>query len=234
MKREIVLHGELARFGGPFLMEVETAAEAVRALFQVRGFRAAISEGEYRMVAGDRDLSEETLGFRLGRAARLDIFPVATGAKQGGVGKVIAGIVIAIAAVYTGGAAAAAAGAAAGSGAAAGGAAAGGAAAASAAAAGTATATWAGTTAFTIAGSAITYGNIAMFGVSMVLGGISQMLSSSVGVDTGGFESADQRASYLFNGPVNTTEQGGPVPLIFGRAIVGSKVISAGLTAERI
>ncbi|MNL81044.1 Bacteriophage lambda tail assembly protein I [compost metagenome] len=39
-------------------------------------------------------------------------------------------------------------------------------------------------------------------------------------------------ASYNFNGPVNTTAQGNPVPLLYGRMIVGSSVISAGIYAE--
>lgn len=34
--------------------------------------------------------------------------------------------------------------------------------------------------------------------------------------------------NYLFTGPENTTEQGGAVPLIYGRCFVGSVVISAG------
>lgn len=32
--------------------------------------------------------------------------------------------------------------------------------------------------------------------------------------------------SYLFNGPQNTTREGGPVPLLYGELIVGSQVIS--------
>jgi predicted phage tail protein len=38
-------------------------------------------------------------------------------------------------------------------------------------------------------------------------------------------------ASYLFNGPVNTTEQGNPVPVLYGRLIVGSQVVSASVCA---
>ncbi len=38
--------------------------------------------------------------------------------------------------------------------------------------------------------------------------------------------------SYTFNGPINTTAQGNPVPLGYGRMIVGSAVISAGITAD--
>lgn len=35
--------------------------------------------------------------------------------------------------------------------------------------------------------------------------------------------------SYMFSGPENVTEQGVPVPLVYGRLIVGSVVVSAGL-----
>ena len=40
------------------------------------------------------------------------------------------------------------------------------------------------------------------------------------------------RASYSFNGPVNTSAQGNPVGLLYGQAIVGSAVISAGIYAQ--
>lgn len=53
--------------------------------------------------------------------------------------------------------------------------------------------------------------------------------------DYGAREAVDKRASYLFNGAVNTQEQGGVVPLIFGGPIkVGSTVVSAGITSERV
>ena len=39
-------------------------------------------------------------------------------------------------------------------------------------------------------------------------------------------------ASYNFNGPVNTTAQGNPVPLLYGELFVGSSTISAGIYSE--
>lgn len=47
-------------------------------------------------------------------------------------------------------------------------------------------------------------------------------------------ESPEERPSYLFNGATNTTEQGGPIPILYGRLIVGSKVVSAELDCEDI
>lgn len=68
-------------------------------------------------------------------------------------------------------------------------------------------------------------------GAAMALGGVVQMLSPQ----QQGLSSADgpeNGASYNFNGPVNTMAQGNPVPLLYGRMIVGSSVVSAGIYAE--
>lgn len=68
-------------------------------------------------------------------------------------------------------------------------------------------------------------------GASMALGGVVQMLSPQ----QRGLSAKDgpnNGASYNFNGPVNTTAQGNPVPLLYGRMVVGSAVISAGIYAE--
>lgn len=68
---------------------------------------------------------------------------------------------------------------------------------------------------------------LALVGASLVLGGISQLLSPNPSNKEG-------KRSYFFNGPVNTTNQGNPVPLCYGRLIVGSHVISAGITLDKI
>lgn len=72
-------------------------------------------------------------------------------------------------------------------------------------------------------------------GISMVAGGVMQMLSPQpTGLSTSG-SSVNNGASYNFNGPVNTTVQGNPVPLLYGKMIVGSAVISAGIyAADRV
>lgn len=68
-------------------------------------------------------------------------------------------------------------------------------------------------------------------GVSMALGGVVQMLSPQQrGLSAK--DGPDNGASYNFNGPVNTSAQGNPVPVLYGRMIVGSAVISAGIYAE--
>ncbi|WP_338568688.1 tail assembly protein [Pseudomonas canadensis] len=68
-------------------------------------------------------------------------------------------------------------------------------------------------------------------GASMALGGAMQMLSPQPkGLSTQ--DGPNNRPSYSFNGPVNTSVQGNPVPLLYGRMIVGSAVISAGIYSE--
>ncbi|PND31546.1 phage tail protein [Achromobacter pulmonis] len=80
--------------------------------------------------------------------------------------------------------------------------------------------------------SNLTAGTLAFsLGVSLGLGGVSQMLSAQQrGLSAK--DGPDNGASYNFNGPVNTMAQGNPVPLLYGRMIVGSAVISAGIYAE--
>ena len=81
----------------------------------------------------------------------------------------------------------------------------------------------------------ITASSVGGLGVSMALGGVSQMLAPSPQAgDYGSRERPDQRPSFLFDGPVNTSTQGLPVPLIYGRVRAGSVVISAGMNAEEI
>jgi predicted phage tail protein len=73
---------------------------------------------------------------------------------------------------------------------------------------------------------------IAGVGLSMIAGGIVQMLSPQPKLNKGGADSAANQASYVFSGAVNTTAQGNPVPVLYGRMIVGSAVISAGIEAD--
>lgn len=65
-----------------------------------------------------------------------------------------------------------------------------------------------------------------MMGASLAIGGIAQMVSPHQTTQANGL------SSYNFNGAQNTTYQGGPVPLLYGRMRVGSTVISEGLLAQ--
>lgn len=76
---------------------------------------------------------------------------------------------------------------------------------------------------------------LAPIGIAMVIGGVTQMLSPIP--STGNPQDASSQGvdpSYVFNGAVNTTAQGHPVPIGYGRMIVGSAVISAGIITEEI
>jgi predicted phage tail protein len=77
------------------------------------------------------------------------------------------------------------------------------------------------------------YGNqtTVQLGLSLVLGGVIQLLSPQ---RVGKSQSGDTLASYAFDGPVNTTEQGGPVPVAMGRVVCGSTVVSQGLSSVQI
>ncbi len=68
-------------------------------------------------------------------------------------------------------------------------------------------------------------------GAVMALGGVVQMLAPQQ-VGQSSRDDANNAASYNFNGAVNTTAQGNPVPILYGRMIVGSAVISAGIYSE--
>lgn len=70
-------------------------------------------------------------------------------------------------------------------------------------------------------------------GVSLVIGGVAQLLAPSPKSNAPA-ERPENQPSYVFNGPVNTTAQGQPVPVGYGRLVVGGAVISGGLSTEEI
>jgi predicted phage tail protein len=68
-------------------------------------------------------------------------------------------------------------------------------------------------------------------GISMIAGGIVQLLSPTPkGLKTG--DGPQNDPSYSFAGPVNTQAQGNPIQVGYGRVITGSAVASAGIVAE--
>ena len=71
---------------------------------------------------------------------------------------------------------------------------------------------------------------VAAMGASMMLNGVAQMLSPQQRMLSVG--DGPTTALYNFNGPVNTTAQGNPVPLLYGEMFVGSATISAGIYSE--
>jgi len=211
--RSIFFHGALGqKYGRRHELEVTSAREAARCfVVQVPGFREDLEAGAYRIVrkspGAEVDLGEVDLDFQLGRAPELHFYPILTGGKDRGVGKIILGV--ALVAVAFGGAGAARA-------------------------AGKSVGRGFGESALGGAfGGAVTFGAIGSLGAALLLGGISQTLAPTPRVDGYGAR-ADERPSFLFNGPVNVGAQGVAVPVVYGRMRVGSVVVSAGLTTENI
>lgn len=68
-------------------------------------------------------------------------------------------------------------------------------------------------------------------GAAMMVGGVAQMLSPQPG-GLSSKQDADNKASYAFGGVTNTTAQGNPVPLAYGKRRIGGAIISAGIYVE--
>jgi predicted phage tail protein len=76
---------------------------------------------------------------------------------------------------------------------------------------------------------------VGFLGASLIIGGIAQLISPtpSMGSLTSGREAA-RLESFTFSGIVNTSKQGMAVPICYGRAFVGSAVISSGLDVDQV
>lgn len=221
MLRKIKLYGPLAKFVGRDVLEADVAspAEAVRMLLaNFSGLEAHIRKHSYRIFCGDAGLqaAEETL-FPTS-APEIKIVPVVAG--SGGdsgpsVGMIIAGVALVALSAVSFGAGTAFAGAFGVTGI--------GATAAGAAAAG---------------GYAL--GSIALFtiGAGLILTGTAALLTPTPqmpklgGSTSGGYDprdSKDPRNGFSFSGLQNVSRPGVPVPMVYGKTLVGSVVISAGV-----
>jgi predicted phage tail protein len=94
-----------------------------------------------------------------------------------------------------------------------------------------------GGVAATVFGTAFSSVSLAIgsVGFSLVLGGVAQLISpqqtyssTERGKDAARFE------SFTFSGITNTAQQGLPVPICYGRAYIGSAVISSGLDVDQL
>ncbi len=83
------------------------------------------------------------------------------------------------------------------------------------------------------AGSFLSQATLYSVGTSMILGGVAQMIAPTP-KSTDPSERPENKPSYAFNGAVNTTAQGQPVPVGYGRLSVGSAVISAGIDVDEV
>jgi len=99
-----------------------------------------------------------------------------------------------------------------------------------------------GFTAFAAGGTAIpfaaaTFGTklaiaAGTIGIGLTFMGIAQAISPQLDVPQ--FDESAQLESFTFSNVVNTSKQGLPVPLAYGRVFVGSAVISSGLDVDEV
>ena len=220
MVRNVWLFGPLGKkYGRQHRLDVRTTGEAMRALdANYPGFMAEVQRLSdmgyaYRVTSGKpgtKTQAGELKDLLVPVSGDIRVTPVVGGAKKGGLGQLVVGAVIAVAAFYTGGAAAAMAAASAG-----------GATAGAALTAGLGALSGLSAVAFNI-------------GVSLAIGGVAQMLTPSPSL--GNSVSADQNKSDVFNssGAMNLMAQGNPVPIGYGEVFAGSCVISAGISTEAV
>lgn len=111
MEITIKLYGNLKRFGNEFTVKGDKLKEGVSALLcQMNGFRMAIQNGSFKVIVGDKELSNETIfpnfDADLIEDTTLHIIPVIKGAKGNmGIINVVIGVVLIAASWYAGGAA---------------------------------------------------------------------------------------------------------------------------------
>jgi len=80
-----------------------------------------------------------------------------------------------------------------------------------------------------LAGTLTTVGTaLSAIGAGLVLTGVSQMISPTP--DLG--DDSEKLRNFTFSGITNTDQQGLPVPIAYGRVVIGSAVISTGLDVD--
>ena len=105
---KIKFYGPLKKFGSEFNLDVKDTAEAMRALMtQIPGLRAFFNSGMFKVRIGkqyiDKRCVEEGLFYKLKDGMTVHFTPVVGGAKRAGVFSIIAGVVLMIASIWTGG-----------------------------------------------------------------------------------------------------------------------------------
>jgi predicted phage tail protein len=70
-------------------------------------------------------------------------------------------------------------------------------------------------------------------GIGLIAGGVAALLAKAPDFeDFRDIENSSRRPSYFLNGPENIVGEGGPVPLGYGRLIVGSQVVSQSISVR--
>ena len=208
MLRKVRLYGELAKVVGRRVLEAElsSAAEAVRMLIaNFPQLERHMADRHYKVLVGDGALTLDDLHYPVGQE-EIKIVPVIVGAGGGGGLSILAGVaLIALSAVSFG--------------------------------AGTAFAGAFGVTGIgAAAGSATALGSIALLklGVGLTLLGVAQLISPTPEIPQGPDTQQDPRKSFSFSGIQNTSRGGTPVPIVYGKTLTGSVVVSAGIDTEQV
>ncbi|WP_428945311.1 tail assembly protein [Pantoea sp. FN060301] len=205
MLKTMTLKGALAKkFGRTHSYHVADLREMLRAMCAtVPGFKKYVSSAHMSGIRFAFFNGKNNIGieeFDMSRGATdYTMQPVIEGAKSGGTLQIVIGAVALVAAFFTAGASMAAY---------------------SSALAATGAAVTASTTAATI---------LTGIGISMMLGGVVQMLTPQPKYDIGSASSTDNQANYAFGAPVNTVAMGYPVPVLYGQREIGGAIISAGI-----
>jgi len=216
MLKQITLYGELAeKYGRSWSLAVNSPSEAMQALAANNpGFRNFVASSQdrgvgYKVMVGKTYLEHQSEIYDPSGKQEIKIVPVLLGAKKGGLGKVILGIGLMVAAPWLAGVAAQ------------GGAALGMSGAMAKGAVGQMVVSGGSAIGVAAQGMAMRYGS------ALLMGGIAQLLAPTP--DT---PSDTDMENYSFSGAVNTTQQGVAIPVCYGQLMVGGAVISAGMKAE--
>lgn len=230
--KKIILEGILGdKFGKEWELDVSSPSDVVSAIgVQKKGFREFLigsSEDGLNyevLIDGEGVQSLEEYVHPVPQNATISFIPIVAGSKSR-LGMILTGIALVIAAPYMAGAFAQVVGA--------GGATSIGSTAGTLKGLGATGALQAGAAAGAAGATGVAatmgiYAAATFAGYGLIFGGAAQYLTPKV--EDG--KSAITAENYLFNGAINTVRQGGPVPLVYGRMVTGSSVISASLFTQ--
>ena len=198
-----------------FEFDVTTPAQAIKALcVNFPGLEKWLIDSEkhgigYRVAVSKEKATEENIAPLLMPFSDKEVFsitPVVAGAGRGA-GQIVLGAALIAAAVFIAPAAAAGSG-----------------------FLGLGQASAATASAFAASASTI----VGTIGVSLTLNGIATALSPQPDMSLERGREAAKLESFVFNNVVNTSKQGLPVPIAYGRVFVGSAVLSSGLDVDQV
>ncbi|MGC7561321.1 tail assembly protein [Pasteurella sp. PK-2025] len=104
----VKFYGSLRQFGTVFKLDVENAAEAIKALTtQIPKLREFIQKGYFTLKIGkeyiDNRYLEKGLYYKLKDEMTLHLTPVLKGSKRAGIFSIIVGVILIVASYWTGG-----------------------------------------------------------------------------------------------------------------------------------